>query len=378
MPNTDGFVTTCTDTFLAKGQSVTIDTSIHGLTYRVEVFYDANLVDAIEVSCDHLRLEPDSDIQFTALYEQAHQEMLNAHDIKDYANAVPHEKSLASPEVPEVGMPTDEMYTEDSIPYQSMPAWLRPLYLKIESGINKSRFNHSIVLLSSVVLIGVGILFLAKAFLCSNYILETFMKDTQQKVSYLERTEFLCHKLEKQCKVLAKGNRDQTYTVTVKQCRDWCEVEILSEETCAVTLPYFPAEKLLIPVKKEENTSKQTPPVKPKPKNPYRVYPEGKIELFSSSAIELYVANQTKETMHIATIDLVLNQNNNEEIVQFRKGKSTLTIKSGEEKAFKIFLEPTYYQLFEKGKYDGFIDFELLYEKSQKVHIHKEFFFEVK
>lgn len=379
MLDNDEFVTVLTDTFVSKGESITIDTSVSGLIYRVEVFYDSDLIDAIEVSYNHLRSKSDSDTLFVALYKQAHNEMLEVHHTKNNTCLAPQLKDSEIPQVSDVNISIDEKHINGGIGHHATLSWSRSLYLRIKRGVNRSHINHPILLPTAIiVLVCITLLFSAKVFLCSNYIIETFMDNAQQRVSYLERTEFLCHKLEKQCKVLAKGNKEQTYSVSIKQCKYWCKVDIISENACAVMLPYFPETKSLTNIKEEENITTQVVLSQPKPKSPYRIDPKGKIELFPSSAIELYIANQTKEIMRIATIDLSLDQNSHEEIVQFRKGMSTLSIKAGEEKAFKIFLESTYYTLFEKGKYTGYIDFEISYEKGRKIHIRKAFFFEVK
>ena len=100
-------------------------------------------------------------------------------------------------------------------------------------------------------------------------------------------------------------------------------------------------------------------------------------ELRLGEVFELTVHNPSATPCEIEVKNLDVNESEHDEIVQFSRGISHLTLAPEGRKKFKLFLEESYYRQFVKGTYRGSIDFSVLFESGKKENLSKSFFFEV-
>ena len=343
-----------------------IITSIENLTYRVEVFVDGALEDAVEIVCDALKMDAEEETLFQAAYTKAHQEYKEKFCQKVSPIEVEDEEDS----------PSEQKYDfEDAMTKETYVQLLRKkvgeTYQKVKTNIRARGYNHRVVLVSvlfTVVLLFVG---LGRVLMCNENVITFFVKQVD-KVSYYEQTESFCHKLETGCLQLSKMDLEQDTLLSPDECRTWCEDEVIPAEKCALFLPYFPEkeveEPLVVEVKEEHKIVF---------KDKYTFLPKEKIVLYPKKYLELFVENHTKDVLKVALKKIVLNENEHEEIVQFRLGVTTLSIASGKKKRFKIFLEQTYYEQFDKGEYTGAFIFSVSLPKGKEEKVEKIFSFRV-
>lgn len=369
----DNFEVLLHDECTINGQNYTMSTSTNGLVYRVEVLENGELVDAIEVECDELRFEPHSEQHFIALYTQAHDET------KDKYCTAKKTEALKSAFVEEVKI--EEKPLQEDEEYEVKTSFERVLehiytwYEQIKHRIRQRSYNHRVVLPIALVGMLFFFVFMGRILLCSDFVEQTFLTQESEKIDYFKQTESFCHKLEKGCVILSKSNMEQANIFTPEMCRQWCDEAFIEAQACALFLPYFP--------KKEESTSDFeevpiAPPLKKvEPKEAYVFYPKDDIELLSSGTVELFVRNDATKTLQVELVKILLHENEYEEIVQFRKGVTSFDVNKDEEKAFKIFLEPTYYYQFDRGKYTGELTFKVKSKEGKIDEVKKDFFFSV-
>ena len=91
----------------------------------------------------------------------------------------------------------------------------------------------------------------------------------------------------------------------------------------------------------------------------------------------LSFTNNSDMAVHVELTGRSLKESPHDEIVQFKDSDIYANMESGETKVFQVYIEPTYYKQFDKGKYTGTLTFALRYDKEQKI-VKKQFSFEVK
>jgi len=345
-----------------------IVTSINGLVYRVEVYRNSELEDAMEIECNELRMSPESEILFSSQYTKAHHEYVKRFCKKDLEEEkkVLKENNLSDNEsVKETINKRDDnniLESQNKLKYM----W------NILKGSNRIlQITISIVVITFFIFIG-------RIVLCN----ETFIGFFFDKRSFYEKTESFCHKLEKECITLSQTNLEQNTIISPKDCRDWCKNKIITKNRCALFLPYFPEdirhEDKVKPVETESKLVKRDTPKKTERKSLYTFTPEGILVLHLNSDLKLNITNKALKTFVIKLKRVELNESEYEEIVQFRSGLTTFRLEAGEKKQFKIFLEPTYYEQFKKGEYHGKFIFALQFDEDNKKELIKDFMFRVK
>lgn len=369
----DNFELILHDECSIDGQNYSISTSTNGLAYRVEVLENGELVDAIEVECDELRFEPQSEQHFIALYTQAHDETKDKYCTAKKTEAL-KSSFVEEAKIEENPLKEDEAY-EVKTSFERLLERIYTGYEQIKHKIRQRGYNHRIVLPIALVGMLFFFVFMGRVLLCSDFVEQTFLTQESEKIDYFKQTESFCHKLEKGCVILSKSNMEEANIFTPEACRQWCDEAFIEEQVCALFLPYFP--------KKEESTSDfeevpiALPPKKVQPKEAYVFYPKETIELFSSGTVEVFVRNHATKNLQVELVKMTLHENEYEEIVQFRKGMTSFYVNKDEEKAFKIFLEPTYYYQFDRGKYTGELTFKVKSEEGKIDEVKKDFFFRV-
>jgi hypothetical protein len=343
-----------------------IITSIKNFTYRVEIFMDDALEDAVEVVCD-----AEGETLFKVKYTKAHQGYK-----EKFCQKVNHLDSEDE----------DISFSESTYDFEEennkheylhvIGKKVEETYQKVKANIRARGYNHRVVLVTvlfTVVLLFVG---LGRVLMCNENIITFFVKQVD-RISYYEQTESFCHKLEKGCLKLSKMNLEQDTLLSPDECRTWCEDKVIPEKKCALFLPYFPKKEEEIPlvVKVKEEPKKVASKVMIKER--YTFTPKEKIVLYPKKYLELFITNNTEDVLKVVLKKIVLNENEYEEIVQFRLGVTTLSVEAGSKKRFEIFLEQTYYEQFEKGEYTGKLLFSVFLHKSRVENVEKIFSFRV-
>ena len=355
-----------------------IITSIHGLCYRVEVFVDGVLEDAVEIGCDDLERSPQKEKLFKETYTQAHQSYKDTFCKQaDHVEAkeVPAEEKEKKKKV----TPAQQELSPDPKP----PA--------IKQGT-----KQPIVLVASLFGIFILFVFLGSFLICNQTVIEFFVKK-EDRIAYYKQTEPFCHTLEDACMQHTKINGKKELFVSPKACKAWCEEKLIHEDQCALFLPYFPKEKGSAPVaevlekskeepkpslllkeeKAKEDVAKEEEPKQEEAKEAYLFLPEGDIVLKPQNYFELFVENHTKSRLNVVLKALTLNESSHEEIVQFRAGVTTLSMGANSKKRFMLFLEQSYYDQFDKGNYSGTLVFLLHFNEGEAQEIKKKFSFKV-
>ena len=340
-----------------------IITSTDGLTYRVEVYKDGDLEDAVEISCEELKSYPESDVLFQTRYKQAHEEFVDKFCTDSFIT--PNEEEGRGEKNESNGL--DE---EKNIPESRTKLDMLIKHLKeyMEQG---HTYRKKVFFLGSIIVLVVFIV-LGRTLLCSEVLINLF----SNPINFYEKTEYFCHKLEKECVLLSKTNLDQDTKFKPKDCFDWCEEKIIDKERCSLFLPYFPKENIeesnINYIKPETNEAEVAPETIAK--SEYTFSPEGTSTLILHKYLKLGVTNNSKKVFKIELESLHLKESEHEEIVQFRSGITAFSIEEGKTKHFEIFLEPTYYEQFERGEYHGVLRFKMLFDKNRTEEIEKDFF----
>ena len=339
-----------------------ITASIHGLVYRIEVSNDGKLEDAIEVSCSELKTSPESEQQFRALYTEAHQTYIEKFCSKMQPEESHDNLSDSIEKLESAHLPQNRF---------------KHSYEKTKSYLKSKRKNSRIFLAVAMIVTTVLALFLGYVSMCSERFMGIFLNN-DRKMAYFKQVEPFCHKLENRCKNLTKINPDQTEPQSIQACRDWCGEGIISPDQCALFLAYFPSlkqeEESTEPIPQEKSTQEQN---STQEKIKFLIEPQGKINLLADQYTEIVVKNYTETTFEIKLEKIHIENTPHEEIVQFRKGIVSLSVDNKREKVFKVFLEPTYYQQFEKALYTGVFSFRLSFEDGESREVKKPFSFRV-
>ena len=340
-----------------------IITSIHGLCYRVEVFVDSVLEDAVEIGCDDLERSHQKEKLFKETYTQAHQ---------SYKDTFCKQ--------------ADQGETKE-VPVQKEEKKKRVTPAQQELSPNP---KQPIVLVASLLGIFILFVFLGSFLICNQTVIEFFVKKAD-RIAYYKQTEPFCHTLEDACMQHTKINGEEALFVSPKACKAWCREKIIHEDQCALFLPYFPKEKESAPVAEilekskeepkssllKEDVAKEEEPKQEEPKEAYLFLPEGDIVLKPQNYFELFVENHTKSRLNVVLKALILNENSHEEIVQFRAGVTALSMGANSKKRFMLFLEQSYYDQFDKGNYSGTLVFLLHFNEGEAQEIKKKFSFKV-
>jgi len=359
----------------------TIVTSIHNFIYRIEIFAKGALEDAVEKECHILNGEGDKEKLFTEVYTGEHQKFKDKYC---KSSALHREVKEEVPKDNPVLYDADQidMLAENKI--QNNLDMIRnrvgEIYQNVKRVLGKKGYDHRIVLAGILLGMLVLFIFIGRILMCNEKLIEFFL-DSTDKLSYYEETEPFCHKLENGCMKLTQMNLEQETLISPRECRTWCQEKFIPEEKCALFLPYFSKEEeqsIAEEFEKPLEESKVNFPVKREvSKEKYHFFPEGEIILKAQKYFELFVENHTKSRLRVVLKDLLLNENEHEEIVQFRAGVTTLSIEPGSKKRFKIYLEQTYYDQFEKGRYTGKLIFLLFSPEGKEQQIEKTFSFRV-
>ena len=341
----DDFFMVLQNSCTVENKTFTITSSINGLIYRVEVKESEALIDAIEVSCQDLRFDPNSETLFEKTYTDAHNEMQAKYCLKEKSEEEEHSYVVYKAK-------------------KTLPK--RRNFLLLNNQLN-SKIILSLVLISMLVLF----LFLGKIFLCSQFVQDNFLSTKQEKIEYLEKIEPLCHRLEKECKNISAESIENKQAFTIADCQSWCENGIIARDECEDILPAL---------------KKRTQPIAhkiPKPKaiviqghNRYNILPKT-IKLLPLNTFTLTFTNHHDTPLYVELLHISLNENDNKEIVQLRDFIFYFDIPTQENKSFKFFLEPSYYRQFMQGKYTGEMTFNLKYENEDMLTLKRDFFFEV-
>lgn len=340
-----------------------IITSINGLIYRVEVYQNDDLEDAIEISCDELKTYPESDILFMTQYKQAHKNFVNRFCNQSVPTCI-EEESVNEEEV------ISDLCEDDSM-IETM-SWQELFLRNIKAYIQKARQYRNKLFFAGGILFLLIFVLLGRSFLCNETLVHFFFTS----FSFYEKTEFFCHKLEKKCIILSKTNLDQDTEILPKDCRNWCDKKIINADSCALFLPYFPKKNERTVYKELKKINIEEPKTK-KAKSPYSIFPKGTIVLQLHKNIKLNVSNRGIDSFKVELESLHIKESENEEIIQFKSGVTELYLEEGETKYFEIFIEPTYYEQFKKGEYHGTILLKMLWGDKHKVEVAKDFVFRV-
>ena len=87
--------------------------------------------------------------------------------------------------------------------------------------------------------------------------------------------------------------------------------------------------------------------------------------------------NNSNSVVSVELTGRTLKQSAYDEIIQFKNSDIYAEVQTGGTKIFQIYIEPTYYKQFNKGKYTGTLTFTLD-DTKEKTLVTKQFSFEVK
>lgn len=327
------FVIVRTETCSTKRAIYVIHTSINGFIYKIKVFKNEILIEEIEVDCAKEYNQEMNNQDFIDIYQHAHIEMRNKYcEVKN------------------------KKIDNGTISFE-----------EIDNELVRVRLNSYSLKKYSILFIAVGIiffLFITKVLIYSDLYINIFFSKEKDKIAYLEKVERKTNWLAKECILLSKEELTKKGVSTIKSCRKWCSNGIISQESCDLFSAY------LFTKNKVKNNKK--------PIISYNVFPKENIfELNISKVFTLKVENSGDYPINIVLKDISLNDSEYEEIVQFRKAKTSFVLESDEEKSFYIFLEPSYYKQFPKGTYSGTLLFNVLYKNQLMDHFKKQFHFMV-
>ena len=319
------FVIVLTDTCTIDNAIYVINTSISGFIYKVEVYKDEVLVNAVKIDCIteyNQKINPDF---FLNQYQQAHKKMR-----QQYCHIAK----------------ADTSNTEFS-------------FEKKDTHMLKKS-------VASIIILGVlTYVFITQILIYTDVYINMFFSQKADKLAYLEKVEEKTHKLEKACMLLAKKEKS---IATVHECQIWCDKRIIAKEQCDLFLAYFYVKPHNVQMDEDKNTTNKL----------YRLSPEQDIiELQVSKIFKLNVYNESNHPISVVLKDIILDNSNNEEIVQFKEAKTSFMLAQKEEKSFYIYLEPSYYKQFPSTKYSGYLLFDVSYKNKIVASIKKAFYFVV-
>ncbi|MCF6244378.1 MAG: hypothetical protein L3J43_05025 [Sulfurovum sp.] len=329
------FVTVYTSKCTETGVYYIINTSIHAWTYKIEVYKNEVLFDTIEVDCaDTLKSEMHHQ-SFMEKYQEAHNEVRDK-----YCQA---KKVYMQNNSAHLGSKRNKPFVEKK---------------------NVKNFKKNII---RIVIFGViGYYLITKVVVNSDLYIDWVFSEKDERITYLEQIESIKGELEKECVLLAKNELSVKNIATKENCHDWCDKNIIKKEKCDLFLAYFYTK---IDVSKTKQSSA-------KDRTIYEVFPkEDNIELKISKVLNIKVANKSTQEITVRLIEIILENSDYEEIVQFKGAKTSLYIKKYEDKSFNIFLEPTYYKQFKLGKYTGKLQFSVTQGNKIIGTIKKDFYF---
>jgi len=321
------FVIVHTDTCVVDNTIYVVNTSVNALIYRIEVFKNEILIDKIEVNCMERQEQKNSNQSFVDRYQEAHKKMRTKYCqvLKD-----------------------------------------KPNNMKVHPETKRNAIKKSILLFFVAV---VSIYFLlTNLYIYSDFYINIFYSEKDEKILYLEKIEIKTHKLGKRCILLSKNELNEQSIITAQNCKKWCDKRIIDKDKCDLFLAYFAIkteEKVNIPTLNKQVTS-------------YKVLPkEENVELSIFKSLQLKIYNESSHQILVTLKEISLDNNTNEEIVQFEQAVTYFTLGIKEEKIFYIFLEPSYYKQFNLGKYTGKLVFDVKYQNKIIDTIQKQFHFMV-
>jgi len=331
----NNFVVVKTDTFSVDEAMYVVNTSISRFIYRTEVFRDEVLIDTIELNCIELSKHSMGNQLFIDKYKHTHNKMIVKYGSRD------KDKRDDRKEVFEK---------------------------KQNKFIANVKSKGNILLVLAIISAFIFYFVITKIFIYSDIYINTVIAK-KDKMVYLEQIETKTHKLGDACVLLSKKQLQSNNIVTTENCKVWCNRKIINKETCDLFSAYF-----FIDNGKEKEDKHRDKQV-----TAYKVFPQEEIvELDLSKTFRLKIDNESNHELYIKLKSISLNNSTNEEIVQFKKAKTSFTLQEGEEKYFQIFLEPSYYKQFELGKYTGSLWFDVKYQEKIVGRIKKHFYFMVK
>ena len=319
------FVIVLTDTCTTDNTRYVVNTSISGFIYKVEVYKDEVLVNAVKINCVteySQEINPDF---FLDKYQQAHKKMR-----QQYCHVAKADIS------------------------------------NIEPSFEKKDTHTLKKSVASIVILGVlTYLFITQIFIYTDIYINIFFSQKVDQLAYLEKVEEKTHKLEKACMLLAKKEKS---IAKIHECQTWCDKRIIAKEQCDLFLAYFYVKPHKVQMDEDKNTTDKL----------YSLSPEQDIiELQASKIFKLKVHNESNHHISVVLKDIILENSNNEEIVQFKEAKTSFMLAQKEEKSFYIYLEPSYYKQFPPTKYSGYLLFDVSYKNNIVASIKKAFYFVV-
>jgi len=105
--------------------------------------------------------------------------------------------------------------------------------------------------------------------------------------------------------------------------------------------------------------------------------PPKDFHLDASHYFPLSFTNNSNVEVSIELTGRTIKQSPYDEIIQFKDSDIYAKVARGETKIFQLYIEPTYYKQFNKGKYTGTLTFTLD-DTKEKILVTKQFSFEVK
>ena len=336
-------------------------TSVDGLVFRTEVFdrRDNHLRDAVETDCRHLRGQPGSDEAFRVWYTESHTMIkkrfcTDGNDQREKVN-----NTSTSP--------------EESVHVSSSKS---ASHFDDNAGNSRSekRTTRKYTFLGWVV--GTLMLIIGGRYaLCQKEVVQLFLG--KNPVAFYETTEPLCHRLEQRCVHLAHMDSDQNPPFPPEMCRGWCKSGIIASDRCLQFLPFLP--KVIPDIMREKPEENLTSHVSESSSErlPIIWEPNGSLTLTLNRMEKLFVNNPGNSSLKIVLTNLVLEGSSYEEIVQFHNGRTEMLLPPHQKRSFEIFIEPTYYDQFKKGSYQGHMTFAVVDGKGQKQTKEYPFSFEV-
>lgn len=321
----------------------TILTSINGFIYRVEIYSGGQLLDGAEADIGALVASSRDDTVFVKHYTEAHKNFM-----KKYC------KNQKESQFEYIDEGEVDHHSIDRNTYTKLSFFSTHLKKKI------NKRNISIAIFSLFLLL---VILLFRPVACNDSIVGIFIGDNNL-LEYHKNTESMCHKLEDHCKILANTNLDQISLEESEKCRSWCKSGRIENNRCVLFLSLLPKEEHKKGPSGTLQISKPLPPVVKK--EPYIFLPDKKIELKLGKHYPIKIANQSNMDIKVKLINLVLRKSIHEEIVQFEDGNIEIDIEPNKEGSFGIYLEPTYYEQFQKNSYVGKMVFTIYFSDGKE------------
>ncbi len=339
-------------------EKCTILSTTNDLVYRVEVYCEKQLADAIEISMDNFNAGFTNKISFDKQCKQIHQKLMDKYCKKIPENILEEKDIIVDQQEQDVLSKKRDIlgrYTE--------------YFYKIKKLLIRKN-----IFIALFILFVVSLLLFFRPIACSDSLIDIFAGH-KNIIDYYEDTEYMCHKLEQRCRVLANTNLDQVSGEDIEQCRLWCKSGIIKNNRCVMFLSLFPREEDSVNMNKiQKMPTTDTRKIKT---TLYEFIPDKKLELKLGKHQAIKVVNRSDNDIKVKLKRLELDKSRYDEIVQFEDGNIEMIVKPHAYNSFSIYLEPTYYEQFPKKEYSGRIIFSLYLKNGKSERKVIQFFFKV-